>query len=467
MPRKSRDHKNHSSNDHASTSGDANSVATPSSVYMPSSIALSRDNMSDLSGISGDRSSSNQVPGQILDPRSLLRPWNQAYSLSKTPPECNPRENRQRHASRSETHNKNPRIWVAENDVVEIFDDLESSLGLDRFKIRKHDRIPIMVLLMDPSKQTYELMQIWVDRANDSIRDLVQVLQHKLPNQWKQAYDGLFQVRGNRFTQLINIIKLTKYEIQPNEILIAKPWAMAAKVTITVAGSAIRHLTRIGVIESDGNNRKYTQQQRNDYAPLLLSRLAQDRAYFPEGILDHHHATQFITFSPPFEFLNNDIYDDMEHASNDSVALSGYAASQESTGRRHDAHSSSFASENSNTKRDKLDKSPEKSKPRGVRRATNSIQTKDQKQQPLDFYHNSDTSSTTCGGGCFSKLNCFRNRSSKGKTRNSDDPMRHISMATLTEEEEKRWLAYSMKPIDEDQSLANASVVSMSAPLLR
>ena len=74
-------------------------------------------------------------------------------------------------------------------------------------------------------------MQIWVDRSIDSIRDLVQVLQHKLPVGWKQAYDGLFQVRGNRFTQLINIIKLVKYDLQPNEILIAKPWSMAAKVT--------------------------------------------------------------------------------------------------------------------------------------------------------------------------------------------------------------------------------------------
>ena len=52
-----------------------------------------------------------------------------------------------------------------------------------------------MVLLMDPSQKTYELMQIWVDRSIDSIRDLAQVLRHKHPTQWKQAYDGLSQVR--------------------------------------------------------------------------------------------------------------------------------------------------------------------------------------------------------------------------------------------------------------------------------
>ncbi len=218
---------NNNSYDCQSTSGAsaANSAATPSSVYMPSSVALSRDNMSDLSGVSGGtHRGSSAHTDQILDPRSLQRPWDQAYTLSNIPPECG---GEQIISSPRST----PSIWVAENDVVEIFANLESSLGLDRFQIRKHDRIPIMVLLMDPSQQKYELMQIWVDRSIDSIRDLVQVLQHKLPVRWKQAYDGLFQVRGNRFTQLINIIKLVKYDLQPNEILIAKPWSMAAKVT--------------------------------------------------------------------------------------------------------------------------------------------------------------------------------------------------------------------------------------------
>mmetsp|Transcript_4548 Transcript_4548/g.10400 ORF Transcript_4548/g.10400 Transcript_4548/m.10400 type:complete len:102 (+) Transcript_4548:2349-2654(+) len=38
---------------------------------------------------------------------------------------------------------------------------------------------------------------------------------------------------------------------------------------------------------------------------------------------------------------------------------------------------------------------------------------------------------------------------------------------SLSEEEEKQWLAYSMKPIVEDQSLiGGGSVISMSAPLL-
>eukprot|EP00536_Pseudo-nitzschia_multiseries_P007436 jgi/Psemu1/195629/e_gw1.175.59.1 len=239
-----------SSIDQNSVSGGsaANSASTPSSVYMPSSVALSRDNMSDLSGVSGGTnrgSSSNNIPGQIFDPRVLKKPWKQAYTLSNIPPECNKNNTASSDAFQSgnssgSSNNSNGNrektstsIWVAQNDAVEIFDSLESTLGLDRFQIMggQHNRIPIMILLMNPPQQSYELMQIWVDRANDSIRDLVQVLQHKLPDRWKQAYDGLFQVRGQRFTQLINIIRLVKYDIQPHEMLIAKPWATTAKVT--------------------------------------------------------------------------------------------------------------------------------------------------------------------------------------------------------------------------------------------
>jgi hypothetical protein len=216
----------------------ANSAGTPSSVYMPSSVALSRD-VSDLSGISGGTgtnkgSLSHAIPGQILDPKTLQKPWKQAYNLSNTPPESGATQATSGNNAdgKPTTRTDGPSIWVAENEAVEIFADLESSLGLDRFLVMqgKHNRIPIMILLMDPSRQSYELMQIWVDPTIDSIRDLVQVLQHKLPVKWKQAYDGLFQVRGHRFTQLINIIRLVKYDIQPHEILVAKPWSMAAKV---------------------------------------------------------------------------------------------------------------------------------------------------------------------------------------------------------------------------------------------
>jgi hypothetical protein len=287
--------------DHCSSSS---SIATPSSVYMPS-VPLSRDNMSDLSGLSGGTRSSSVVPGQIFDPKTFLQPWRQAYCLSVQPqpsssippPQSSridpshqgkinnnkvkdgketPSNGRQGsdhnlHLSNNKTTNRHgPNIWVEQNDSVEIFGNLHTTLGLDGFprepglgKIQpqQHNRTPIIILLMDPNQHCYELMQIWVDRAMDSIRDLMQALQQRLsqdlhqhhqhstqqqqlqqqhqPQQqqqqeqlsWKQAYDGIFQVRGHRFTQLINIIRLLKYDIQPHEILVAKPWAMSAKLT--------------------------------------------------------------------------------------------------------------------------------------------------------------------------------------------------------------------------------------------
>jgi hypothetical protein len=253
--------------DHCSMSSmsAANSGATPSSVYMPS-VPLSRD-VSDLSGLSGGTRASS-VPGQIFDPKTFQQPWRQAYCLSLQPPPTTMQgresesdaKNNDNNNRYGENQNRGPSIWVAQNDVVEIFDNLQSALGLDRFQMAGHNRIPIMILLMDPHRHCYELMQIWVDRAMDSIRDLMHALQQNLsqdhshstnhlhhhhhqpqqhqsqpqpqkPSSWKQAYDGIFQVRGHRFTQLINIIRLVKYDVQPHEVLVAKPWGMTAKVT--------------------------------------------------------------------------------------------------------------------------------------------------------------------------------------------------------------------------------------------
>lgn len=258
----SQDNNNNNSarhfDDHCSMSSmsAANSGATPSSVYMPS-VPLSRD-VSDLSGLSGGTRASS-VPGQIYDPKSFQQPWRQAYCLSLQPPPVKAKgkddvNNANSSADEGDENNKkSPSIWVAQTDVVEIFDNLQAALGLNQFQMVGHNRIPIMILLMDPHRHCYELMQIWVDRAMDSIRDLMQAMQQKLSSdqqqhqhhsnpsnhhqqqqhskQWKQAYDGIFQVRGRRFTQLINIIRLVKYDVQPYEILVAKPWGMTAKVT--------------------------------------------------------------------------------------------------------------------------------------------------------------------------------------------------------------------------------------------
>jgi len=360
-----------------------------------------------------------------------------------------------------------------------------------------------MILLMDPSKQSYELMQIWVDRSIDSIRDLVQVLQHKLPVKWKQAYDGLFQVRGHRFTQLINIIRLVKYDIQPHEILVAKPWSMTAKVTITIAGSAIRHLTRLGVIATDCNDdkercRNRRQQPRNDDSPLVLSKVAQDRAYFPEGILDHHHAMQFITFSPSFESTNDS--ERPEIAAPATTTNTSSTSTKLISSRKFDeAYSSLLASEKQNQ-----GLRSEESETKGERRGTacplvppsyrqKTFKSLSSRRGNENKYSITDSESRDSGacraasyreqkrgrvyggmsspGSCLAKLNCLRTSNHYESADKNDDiihskPSRASSMTSLSEEEEKRWVGYSMKPINEEQSLASGSIVSMSAPLL-
>jgi hypothetical protein len=315
---------------------------------------------------------------------------------------------------------------------------------------------------------------------------------------------------------------------------------LLSRDSITIAGSAIRHLTRAGVITTDTDDasgsgsdkekhRHRQQQLRNEDAPLLLSQRAQDRAYFPEGILDHHHAIQYITFSPPFDSEHGGGGGEDEDDENDAPPSSSAntaaspsklppfqrqtttksAATLES---QYDAYSSLLGSNstdkrnnpgilsriagplsrrqksspsnknnsndnNSNEKEGTGQPAPPnqpKTKPKGSKTSA-----RGPKHKPEPKKNGGDAS--TCGPvGCFSKFNCLRASTTgsvatkKSKKQQPDDalgahvikPSPQTTMASLSEEEEKRWLAYSMKPIDEDQSLANGSVVSMSAPLL-
>ena len=92
-------------------------------------------------------------------------------------------------------------------------------------------RIPILILLMDPGRKLYELMQLWVDPNIDLVRDVLLSLQRKLSDKWRQDYDGLFQLRGSNYCQLVHILSIAKYDIRPRELWVAKPWSMAAKPT--------------------------------------------------------------------------------------------------------------------------------------------------------------------------------------------------------------------------------------------
>jgi hypothetical protein len=90
-------------------------------------------------------------------------------------------------------------------------------------------RIPILILLLDPGRKQYELMQLWVDPQTDLVRDVLHALQRKLSDKWRQDYDGLFQLRGDKFCQLVHILPIVKYDVRPRELWVAKPWSMAAK----------------------------------------------------------------------------------------------------------------------------------------------------------------------------------------------------------------------------------------------
>ncbi len=55
----------------------------------------------------------------------------------------------------------------------------------------------------------------------------------------------------------------------------------------------------INTDEQDKSGRRLFRPKAED-SPLLLSNAAQERIYSTTSILTHHHSTQFLTFSPPF-----------------------------------------------------------------------------------------------------------------------------------------------------------------------
>lgn len=264
----------------------------PRSVYL-TPIPLARE-LSDLSGsYANGTNGKNAVPNTIYQELPVgAGPWRLAYIASQPPPPSVPLP-----------VVNTPSSLKRRNDPVNtVSQSVQWQSELVGSELRNHNRIPVNVVLMDGPNQTFELLQLWIDRAIDSVRDIVQAVQRGIPGSWKVAYDGIFQIRGNRFTQMIHILKMAKYDIQPNEILIAKPGSMTAKVTISYATSAIRHLKRMQIIVTHEHDRLGLRrsQPKSEDSLLLLSTLAQKRIYLPNGVLTHHHATQFLSFSPPF-----------------------------------------------------------------------------------------------------------------------------------------------------------------------
>jgi hypothetical protein len=201
------------------------SQKAPTSVYLAAS-TLARE-LSDLSGTSRDKKGAS-VPAQIYDQAAHKGTWRHGYILSQPLPQFRAKANLP--GSKAEV---NSTIFVGHDDGVEIVAERQhGSTELTTVPSgSEHHRIPVVLLLMDTNRKVYELMQISVDKSIDFVRDIVHTMQRSIPDKWKHAYDGVFQMRGNKFTQLINILSLEKYDAQPHEVWIAKPWSMTAKLT--------------------------------------------------------------------------------------------------------------------------------------------------------------------------------------------------------------------------------------------
>lgn len=203
--------------------------STPHSVYLASEM-LVRDDVSDLSGsyVSGINSGRTSVPGTVYQEASATGPWRQAYVASRLPP---PKSNSCIIPPAVVRGRSSISARTTIDGCVEVIDKNNHKSDPPGLQKLNHDRIQVTVLLMDGNKHSYELLQVWINRETDSVRGVVKAVENGIPEiKWKTSYDGLFQVRGNRFTQLIHILKLSKYDIRQNEVLIAKPRTMSSKV---------------------------------------------------------------------------------------------------------------------------------------------------------------------------------------------------------------------------------------------
>lgn len=198
----------------------------------------------------------------------------------------------------------------------------------------KVNRIPLLLILMDPQKQLYELLQLWIDTSIDTVRDILQTINKNIADHhhhqhgsgsgyWKQDYDGLFQIRNNHFSQLIHVLPAGKYDIVPGEVWICKPWSMTSKQTVHHASTLLNHLKQLQILQyrkcsdygpiwnqwklfrttntSSSNSSHNNNNNKLDDTVLVLSKKATQRLYVPGGILKHHHACQFLSFVPPLE----------------------------------------------------------------------------------------------------------------------------------------------------------------------
>lgn len=264
----------------ATSSSNSSTGSAPSSVMCVPAHPLTRE----LSDLSGSYMNGNTAPRStfnrsfsVCSEEPVQGFWRQAHVLSSPPP----REPAPSASPASESGTASALIVEERNGVIELVkkSDAGSSSGEDQEDDKKNSsqhekdrnldssmntveddlmflshnspaslmlpanqqhpsdndqsssRIPILILLMDPGRKIYELMQFWVDPETDLVRDVLHSLQRRLSDKWRQDYDGLFQLRGKQFCQLVHILSIAKYDIRPRELWVAKPWSMAAKPT--------------------------------------------------------------------------------------------------------------------------------------------------------------------------------------------------------------------------------------------
>ncbi|KAI2494983.1 hypothetical protein MHU86_19543 [Fragilaria crotonensis] len=281
-----------------STSGTSNR-STPRSVVV-GSVALSRD-LSDLSGSYHHGvpagTSSHAVPRLIYKDdgssiSSLQKSWRQAYVMSSQSPDIIL-------SDMSDLRDTTkPLICMEENDSVELVRQSTSKPIPRSLEHSNSPRMPLLVLLMDANKKIYEILRIHVDCEADNVRDVLHSVRQNLPDQWKQDYDGLLQIRSGVSSQLIHCLSLQHYDVQPYECWIAKPWSVSAKSAGHLGENLIFHLKQIGVLlEAKGD-------ADADDVIVVLSEAAAARIYEPDGTFDHYHAKDYLSFSPPFENIH-------------------------------------------------------------------------------------------------------------------------------------------------------------------
>jgi hypothetical protein len=279
----------------------------------PRSIALAayplvRD-LSDLSGscigsLSVSRGQHQEVTTSIdaIDASlasSSDRPWAQAKILSsKQPQHPQPPTDCNDSIAFVRKRLRDPQVVYETEDE----DDACRSCASER-----EDRVPVLVLLMNPATKQFELMQIWVDLAEDTVNCLMKTIRNSIINnaEWNQDFDGIFQVRNNQFSQLINILHLSKYQVRPNEMLVAKPSSMLGGAAITYATGLVSYLKGMGIVRWISSENAMRSAKAPEEAFLVLTQEARSRIYIPGETLKHYQAYQFLSFSRTFEPVVN------------------------------------------------------------------------------------------------------------------------------------------------------------------